>query len=34
MDDHSKREVLEIFHMNEKNVITRPPFGQEFTIFS
>ena len=28
MDDHSKREVLEIFDMNEKIVIARPPIGQ------
>ena len=34
MDSHSKREVLEIFSMNKKNVITRfvflnrPPIAQ------
>ena len=34
IDGHSKREVLEIFNMNEKNVIAiflflnRPPIGQ------
>ena len=39
MDDHSKREVLEIFNMNKKDGIARfiisnrPPTGQWFTIF-
>ena len=34
MDGHTKREVLEILHMNKKNVIAcflflnRPPIGQ------
>ena len=39
MDGHSKREVLEIFDIDKKNVIARclflnrPPIGQQFTIF-
>ena len=39
MDGHSKREVLEIFNLNNKNVITQflflnpPPFRQLCTIF-
>ena len=39
MDDHSKREVLEIFNMNKKDGIARfiisnrPPTRQWFTIF-
>ena len=39
-DGHSKREVLEIFNMNQKNAIARflflnrPPISQWFTIFS
>ena len=40
MHGHSKREVLEIFNMNQKNIIarilflSRPAIGQFFTIFS
>ena len=40
MDGHYKREVLEIFNMNKKNVIARflllnlPPICQLFTILA
>ena len=40
MDGHFKREVLEIFNMNEENGIALfvflnpPPISQLFTIFS